>query len=143
GLLFLGGTSLLISIVGDLNGLITISVFSLSVAYLATGLATVLLSRRNPDQRLQVPGAGAMPLAAVLASLFLLSQAGYLGFALGIPLVAVGTPVYFLLAPRRALVTQRDVLLSRVRQLSHVRRISRLFLAGLVRFLSRIVRSRD
>lgn len=115
GLLFLGGTSLLISIIGDLNGLITISVFSLSVAYLATGLATIRLSRRNPDQRLQVPGAGAMPLAGAAASLFLLSQVGYLGFALGIPLVVAGIPVYFLLAPRQALVTQRDVLLSRVR----------------------------
>lgn len=137
GLLFLGGTSLMVSLIGDLNGLITVAVFNLSVAYVATGLATILLSRRNPEQRLQVPGAGVIPLAAVGASLFLLSQVGYLGFALGIPLILVGIPVYFLLAPRQVLVKQRDELLSRVQQLSHVRRISRVFLAGLIQFLSR------
>ena len=136
GLLFLGMTSLLASIIGNLNGLITISVFGLSVAYIATGLAAIRLCRRNPGQRLQIAGATVLPWASVGASLFLLSQVGYVGFALGIPLVLIGIPVYFLLTPKRALVRERDELLSRVRQLSQVERTSRMFLAGLIQFLS-------
>ncbi len=139
GLLFLGGTSLLASIIGNLNGLITISIFGLSVAYIATGLAAVRLCRQNPHQRLQFPGASVILLAAVGASLFLLSQVGYLGFALGIPLVLVGIPIYFLVAPRQVLVGERDELLSRARQLSEAGRIGGSSFAGLIRLVARAI----
>lgn len=139
GLLFLGGTSLLISIVGDLGSLITISVFGLAVVYVATSLATARLLRQSPDSRLEIPGARVLPLAALVASFLLLSQTGYVGVLLGGSLVLAGVPAYFLFTRRRVLARQRAVLLSRARQLSEAGRIGRSSLAGLIRLVARTI----
>lgn len=88
-----------VALSGSFVQLATISMVSRFAQYLPTCLAVLVLRRRRPDQPagFRIPFGPAVPLLAVAACLWLLSQATAVQLAWGLAALAAGAPLYFLL----------------------------------------------
>ncbi len=94
GIIFLGTLALVASLIGSLTGLVKLTVFLLALAYLATVLATIHLTRQAPERRLHYPGSRAVPWLALVAVIYLFTQTEAAVLVLGGVLLVAGVPVY-------------------------------------------------
>jgi amino acid transporter len=94
GLAFQAAAALLGATLFDLRGLITIAVFFLGIAYLATALAALRLVARNPERALRLPGLRAALVLAGVSAVYLASQAPHRQIAIGSGVMLLGFIVY-------------------------------------------------
>lgn len=142
GIIVQGIVALVASLIGGLRSLIELSVFFLSLAYLATILSAMRLARRQPERRLRIPGARLIPLLGLGGTFYLLSQTQLAGLLVGLALLGVGAVVYTHFAPRQELAEAKARLLSAEHRLATIRRALRVAPADALRALRQWVRRR-
>jgi len=132
-----GAATLALSFLSSLVGLISLSVFYLGLVYLATALASWRLGSARPLRPLAVPLPALVAPVAVASSLALIAasvpEAG-VGAALGL---AAGLPFYLLAARSPSLHRLEEPPVHEEERWREIRRVSRHFLAGLLRHLAR------
>ena len=120
--IFQGALALTASILGNLTGLIGLSVFLLSLAYVGTILAAWKLVRRVPERRLQFAGSRVVHLLALVSAIYLMTQTDSPVWLLGTLLIAAGLPVYVCFAPRSELIEVQERILSEEHRLAAIER---------------------
>jgi len=134
-------TAFAASIVGSLSLLISVSVFFMSVSYLATS-ASIFWFRREgltPHQthskrHLIIPGLG------IAFSIYLISQCTPVQLALGALLLLAGVPIYIKYSPKKELIDLKNALLSRQVTLRRIYEQEQVFLAHFILHLRKAFR---
>ncbi len=125
-------TALVASIIGSLALLISVSVFFMAIAYLATSGSIFVFHKqgltpnRSSKRHLIVPALG------IIFSIYLITQCSLIQIAIGIVLLLVGVPIYIFATPKKELKEIKDALLSRQNVLKRTYRQERVFLAHLL-----------
>jgi APA family basic amino acid/polyamine antiporter len=125
-------TALAASIVGDLGLLISVSVFFMSIAYLATCASIFTFHRKgfahqHPSKRnLIIPGVG------IAFSIYLISQCTPTQIAIGVLLLLAGVPIYIKYSPKKEMSEFKNDILSRQFTLKRIYEQEHVFLAHLV-----------
>jgi amino acid transporter len=124
-------TALVASIVGSLSLLISVSVFFLSFAYLATSAAIFTFHSRgltptNSKKHLIIPALG------IAFSVYLISQCTPTQIAVGALLLLLGVPIYVKYSPKKELTEAKNTLLSRQVTLKRIYHQEQLFLAHFI-----------
>jgi len=135
-------SALVASIVGSLGLLISVSVFFLAIAYLATGASVFtfhkkgLTTNNNSRKELIIPGIG------IAFSLFLISQCTLTQIAVGFLLLLIGVPIYIKYSPKHELTDLKQSLISREAILKRVDEEEHVFLAHLILHVKRFFRKK-
>ncbi len=140
-------TAFAASVVGSLGLLISVSVFFLAVAYLAT-CGSIFWFRwegltppnRRSRRHLIIPALG------IAFSLYLITQCTLTQIAVGISLMVAGVPVYIWYTPKKELTELKNILLSPQASLKRIYEQEHVFLAHLILHLKqgyRKLRNRD
>ncbi len=140
GVIIQGLFAYIASLVGTLQGLIALTVFFLSLSYVATALSAMRLARRAPERRLRFAGARLVSLLALGGALYLLSQTRLAGFLVGLALLAVGAVVYARFAPKEELAEAQERLLSAEHRLAAIEHALLVAPARALRALGRWLR---
>ena len=125
--------ALLAPLFGGLGLLISVSVFFLAIAYLATSAAVFPLRKKNP-----VPNAVyrkrsmVIPVLGVVFSIYLITQCSASQIAIGVALLAVGVPIYIRYSPKKELAEAKQVLLSEPNIFRRIYRQEHVFLAHVI-----------
>jgi hypothetical protein len=124
-------TALVASIVGSLSLLISVSVFFLSFAYLATSASIFTFHKRgltptHSKKHLIIPALG------IAFSVYLISQCTPTQIAVGALLLLVGVPIYIKYSPKKELTEAKNTLLSRQVTLKRIYHQEQLFLAHVI-----------
>ncbi len=125
-------SALVASIIGNLGLLISVSVFFLAIAYLATSASVFTFHKRGlaPDhasrRQLIIPALG------IGFSLFLISQCTPTQLLVGAALLLGGIPVYFWYSPKRELTELKLQLVSQQARLKRIYDQEHVFLAHLI-----------
>jgi amino acid transporter len=134
-------TALVASVLGNLGLLISVSVFFLAIAYLATSASIFWFRRKGlvkPQQHslrhLIIPGLG------IAFSIYLISQCSPTQLAIGAVLLLAGVPIYIKYSPKKELTDLKAALLSRQVTLRRVYEQEHVFLAHLVLHVKRAYR---
>jgi amino acid transporter len=114
---------------GGLSLLISVSVFFMSVAYLATCASIFVFRRRRMVPAFKVKGSLILAVLGILFSAFLISQCTPTQLALGAALLLAGVPVYIKFTPKKEITEVKEVLLERENVLKRVYWQERTFLA--------------
>jgi len=138
GIIIQGVFALVASIFGGLRGLIRLSVLFLSLAYLATVLSAIRLTRRAPERRLRFAGSRLTLLAALGGVFYLLSQTDWVGLAAAAGLLVLGVVVYLYFAPRRELVEANRRIFSSEHRLAVIRHALQVAPANALRAVRRL-----
>ena len=117
---FLGGLSLLISV----------SVFFLAIAYLAT-CASVFWLRKNNSTQKSGNGLGriAIPIVGIVFSAYLITQCTPTQLLIGVVLLALGVPIYIKYSPKHELKDIKNSFLAEENVLRRLYRQEHVFLA--------------
>ena len=123
-------TALAAAIVGNLNLLVSVSVFFLSVAYLATCASVFPLRKKYPAPNF-VSGKSKMvlPVLGIVFSAYLITQCTLTQIAIGVLLLLVGVPIYVKYSPKRKLTEIKQAFVSPERILRRAYRQQHVFLA--------------
>jgi APA family basic amino acid/polyamine antiporter len=140
-ILIQGVTAFVASVVGNLGSLISVSVFFLAIAYLAT-CASIFWFRREgltpPQQRskrhLIIPSLG------IAFSVYLITQCTTTQIAIGALLLVAGVPIYIWYSPKKELTELKSSLLSPQATLKRIYEQEHVFLAHLILHLKRSYR---
>lgn len=129
-------TALVASIVGGLSLLISVSVFFLAIAYLATSASVFPLRKKNPVPNV-VYGKRNMviPVLGILFSAYLITQCTLSQIAIGIVLLLIGIPIYIKYSPKKELAEAKQALLSRQNILRRIYHQENIFLAHVLHHL--------
>jgi amino acid transporter len=125
-------TALVASIIGSLALLISVSVFFMAVAYLATSASIFIFHKQglapnhSSRRRLIIPALG------IVFSIYLITQCSLIQIAIGIVLLLIGVPIYVYATPKKELTEIRNALLTRENILKRAARQERVFLAHLL-----------
>jgi APA family basic amino acid/polyamine antiporter len=124
-------TALLASVIGNLSLLITVSVFFMAIAYLATSGAVFAFRKKDIGSQLHtrnlvIPGLG------ILCSVYLISQCTPVQLAIGVLLLLIGVPIYVKYSPKKEIAELKSNLLSRENILKRVYAQERVFLAHML-----------
>jgi basic amino acid/polyamine antiporter, APA family len=125
-------TAFIASIVGNLSLLISVSVFFMAVAYLATSASIFTFRRQglipnHPSRwHLIIPSLG------IVFSIYLISQCTPLQIGLGVMLLLAGIPVYIFFSPKKELTEIKNTLLSKQTTLKRIYHQEGIFLAHLL-----------
>ncbi len=128
-------TALVASIVGNLGLLISVSVFFLAIAYLATSASIFtfhkrgLTPSRRPWRHLIIPALG------IIFSIFLVTQCTPTQLAVGAVLLLAGVPIYVWYSPKRELADLKVAFTSRQATLRRVYEEEHVFLAHMLHHL--------
>jgi amino acid transporter len=127
--------------VGGLNLLISVSVFFLAIAYLATCASVFPLRKKNPVANV-VYGKRNMiiPVLGIIFSIFLISQCTLSQIAIGILLLLIGVPIYVKYSPKQELSEAKQALLSSQIIFRRMYRQEHVFLAHVLHHLRRWLR---
>jgi basic amino acid/polyamine antiporter, APA family len=131
-------TALIASIVGGLSLLISVSVFFLAIAYLATSASVFPLRKKNP-----VPNAVygkknmVIPILGIVFSIFLISQCTLNQILIGLLLLLIGVPIYIKYSPKKELSEAKQALLVNQNIFRRVYRQEHVFLAHVLHHLRR------
>lgn len=123
------GIAAVAALIGGLSLLISVSVFFMAVAYLATCAAIFVFRRRHMVPQFRIRGGPVIPALGILFSVFLISQCTPIQLALGTGLLLAGIPIYVKYSPKKELSEFREVLLARENMLKRVYWQERTFLA--------------
>ena len=131
-------TALVASIVGGLSLLISVSVFFLAIAYLATSASVFPLRKKNPTPNV-IYGKKNMvlPVLGIIFSVFLISQCTLSQILIGVLLLSVGVPIYIKYSPKQELSEAKQALLYSQNVFRRVYRQEHVFLAHLLHHLRR------
>ncbi len=134
-------SALIASIVGNLGLLISVSVFFLAIAYLATSASVFTFHHRGltPEKSRKTL---VIPALGIVFSLFLISQCSLLQLAVGILLLVVGIPIYAWFSPKKELTDLKAALVSRQAILKRAYDEEHVFLAHLILHLRRALKRR-
>jgi APA family basic amino acid/polyamine antiporter len=133
-------SALAASIVGNLGLLISVSVFFMAIAYLATSASIFTFHKKglavNNHSRKEL----VIPALGIAFSLFLISQCTPTQIAVGVLLLLVGTPIYIKYSPKHELTKLKQALISRETTLRRVYDQENVFLAHLILHIKRAYR---
>jgi len=134
-------TALLASIVGGLSLLISVSVFFLAIAYLATSASVFPLRKKNPIPNV-VYGKKKMiiPILGIVFSAYLIAQCTLTQILIGSLLLLVGIPIYIKYSPKKELFETKQTFLSSQNIFRRVYREEHVFLAHVLHHLRRLYR---
>ena len=134
-------TALLASIVGGLSLLISVSVFFLAVAYLATCASVFPLRKKNPVPNVTY-GKRKMviPVLGIVFSAYLLTQCTLTQIAIGVILLLVGVPMYIIFSPKKELTEAKQALIANQNIFRRISRQEHVFLADALYHLGEFYR---
>jgi len=122
--------ALLAPLFGGLGLLISVSVFFLAVAYLATSAAVFPLRKKNPaSNAVYWKWKLAILVSGIFFSVYLITQCSLSQIAIGVFLLMVGIPIYIKYSPKKELAEAKQALLSPQNILRRVYRQEQVFLA--------------
>jgi APA family basic amino acid/polyamine antiporter len=125
-------TALIASIVGSLSLLISVSVFFLSFAYLATCASIFTFHRKGLTPNHSSKKHLITPALGIAFSVYLISQCTPTQILLGALLLLVGVPIYIKYSPKKELTEAKNTLLSRQVTLKRIYHQEQVFLAHLI-----------
>jgi APA family basic amino acid/polyamine antiporter len=133
--------ALVAPIVGGLSLLISVSVFFLAIAYLATCASVFSLRKMNPLPNV-VYGKRkmAIPVIGIVFSAYLITQCPPSQIALGVLLLAVGIPIYIKYSPKKELTEIKRAYVSEQNILRRIYREEHVFLAHVIYHLGEYYR---
>jgi APA family basic amino acid/polyamine antiporter len=117
------------SIIGSLSLLISVSVFFLAIAYLATSGSVLAIRRRGKSPQFRMRGGTIIPILGVMFSVYLISQCSPLQIALGVLLLVIGLPVYVFYSPKKEIAELKGALMDRETLFKRIYAQERTFLA--------------
>ena len=133
--------ALLAPLFGGLSLLISVSVFFLAIAYLATSAAVFPLRKKDP-----VPNAVygkrnmVIPVLGVVFSVYLITQCSLYQIGIGVLLLLVGIPIYIKYSPKKELTEAKQLLVSEPNIFLRIYRQEHVFLAHVLHHLRKIFR---
>jgi amino acid transporter len=134
-------TALAASIVGGLSLLISVSVFFMAIAYLATSASVFPLRKKNPVPDV-VYGKRNMviPILGIVFSAYLITQCTLTQISIGIVLLLIGIPIYIKYSPKKELTEAKEALISSENIFRRVYRQEHVFLAHVLHHLRKLYR---
>jgi APA family basic amino acid/polyamine antiporter len=117
------------AVIGTLSLLISVSVFFMAVAYLATCASIFMFRRRRMVPAFRVRGGLIIAVLGILFSAFLISQCTPVQIALGAMLLLAGVPIYIKFTPKKEITELKKALLARENVLKRIYWQERTFLA--------------
>jgi APA family basic amino acid/polyamine antiporter len=125
--------ALLAPLFGGLGLLISVSVFFLAIAYLATSAAVFPLRKKNPIPNV-VYGKRNMviPVLGIVFSIYLITQCSLSQIAIGVILLLVGIPIYIKYSPKKELAEAKQALISEQNIFRRIYRQEHVFLAHVI-----------
>jgi amino acid transporter len=133
-------TALVAAVVGNLSLLISVSVFFMSIAYLATSASVFAFRRKGLRPQFHVRGNLLIPGLGILFSVYLISQCTPIQIAIGVLLLLVGVPIYIKYSPKKEIAELKYGLLSRESVLRRTYTQERVFLAHVLFHIKRAYR---
>lgn len=136
-IIFIAATAIIASIIGNINQLIILSVFTILFCYLVTCLSVYPI-RKKFKKAIKVPSI--TPAIGVIISLYIMSQCDPKQIIIGTILIVAGIPIYWKYSPKEEIkdvikdITSREVF---VRKWIRSREV---FLGYLLRRIAHIVR---
>jgi amino acid transporter len=124
-------TALLASVIGNLSLLISVSVFFMAIAYLATSGSIFAFRRKGLGSQLHMRSL-LIPSLGILFSAYLISQCTPVQLAIGALLLLAGVPIYIKYSPKKEIAELENVLLSRENIFKRTYAQERIFLAHLL-----------
>jgi len=126
---------------GGLSLLISVSVFFLAIAYLATSASVFPLRKKNPVPNV-VYGKSKMviPVLGIVFSAYLITQCGLTQIAIGVLLLLVGIPIYIKYSPKKELTEVKQSLISEQNIFRRIYRQEHVFLAHVLHHLRKFFR---
>lgn len=135
GIIIQAVTALIAAIIGQLQILMATSVFLLSVPYVATGLSVFWLRRKFPSSTSRWEANTAIPVLAIIFSVFLISQCGINQIAAGFLMLLAGIPIYIKYSPKKELTDVKNALITKEAVLQRAYRQEDRFLAHALRHI--------
>ncbi len=123
-----GVTALVASLFGNLGLLISVSVFFMSIAYLATSGSVFAFRKKSFGSALRLRNL-VFPSLGIVFSVYLISQCSAVQLLIGVFLLLVGIPIYVKFSPKKELAEFKTALLDREVVLKRLYGQERVFLA--------------
>lgn len=133
--------ALLAPLFGGLSLLISVSVFFLAIAYLATSASVFPLRKKNPVPNF-VYGKSKMviPVLGIVFSAYLITQCSLSQIAIGVLLLLVGIPIYIKYSPKKELTEVKQSFISEQNIFRRMYRQEHVFLAHVLHHLRNFFR---
>ena len=132
--------ALLAPFFGGLSLLISVSVFFLAIAYLATSAAVFPLRKINPVPHVYSKSKMVIPVLGIVFSAYLVTQCSLSQIAIGVSLLLMGIPVYIKYSPKKELTEIKQGFVSRQRIFRRIYRQEQVFLAHVLLHLRNFLR---
>jgi basic amino acid/polyamine antiporter, APA family len=133
--------ALLAPLFGGLSLLISVSVFFLAIAYLATCASVFPLRKKNPVVNIIYSKRKiVIPVLGIVFSAYLITQCSLSQIAIGILLLAIGIPIYIKYSPKKELTEAKQALISDQNIFRRMYRQEHVFLAHLLHHLRKFFR---
>ena len=132
-------TAFLASVIGNLSLLISVSVFFMAIAYLATSGAVFAFRRKGFGSKLHMKSL-LIPALGILFSVYLISQCAPVQLAIGVLLLLAGVPIYVKYSPKKEIAEVKTRLLSRENILKRIYAQERVFLAHVLLHVKQVYR---
>jgi APA family basic amino acid/polyamine antiporter len=129
---------LIASIVGNLGLLISVSVFFLAFAYLATSASLFTFHKRGLTPSTHSRRHLIIPALGVIFSIYLITQCTPIQLAIGALLLLMGVPIYIKYSPKKELTELKKSLLSNQVALKKIYEQEHVFLAHVILHLRKI-----
>jgi APA family basic amino acid/polyamine antiporter len=129
-------TALVASIVGGLSLLISVSVFFLAIAYLATSASVFPLRKKNLGSNVAYGRRNmVIPVLGIVFSAFLITQCTLTQIIIGVLLLLIGIPIYIRYSPKKELTEVKQSYLYSQNIFRRVYRQEHTFLAHVLHHL--------
>ena len=133
--------ALLAPLFGGLSLLISVSVFFLAIAYLATCASVFPLRKKSPVVNIVYGKRNiVIPVLGIVFSAYLITQCSLSQIAIGILLLAIGIPIYIKYSPKKELTEAKQALISDQNIFRRMYRQEHVFLAHLLHHLRKFFR---
>jgi basic amino acid/polyamine antiporter, APA family len=133
--------ALLAPFFGGLSLLISVSVFFLAIAYLATSASVFPLRKKDPVANvLYGKRTMVIPVLGVVFSIFLITQCSLSQISVGVLLLLVGIPIYIKFSPKKELTEIKQSLISDPKLFHRMHKQEHVFLANVIYHLNEYYR---
>jgi amino acid transporter len=133
--------ALLAPLFGGLSLLISVSVFFLAIAYLATCASVFPLRKKNSAAGVVYGKRNlVIPVLGVVFSVYLITQCSLTQIAIGVLLLLVGIPIYAKYSPKKELTDAKRLMISEPNAFRRIYRQEHVFLAHLLHHIRKILR---
>ena len=113
--------------------LISVSVFFLAIAYLATSASVFPLRKKNPGPNVVYGRRNSViPVLGIVFSFYLITQCSPLQIAFGLLLLLVGVPIYIKFSPKKELTEAKQALIYEQNIFRRIYQQEHVFLAHLI-----------